>query len=34
MNSGEIQWSKKQTQAVFEVKEQRRNTLQIKKPID
>ena len=34
MNSGEIQWSKKQTQAVLEVKEQRRNTLQIKKPTD
>ena len=34
MNSGEIQWSKKQTQAVFEVKEQRRNTLLIKKPTD
>ena len=34
MNSGEIQWSKKQTQAVLEVKEQRRNTLQIRRPTD
>ena len=31
---GEILWSKKQTQAVFKVKEQRRNTLLIKKPTD
>ena len=31
---GEILWSKKQTQAVFRVKEQRRNTLLIKKPTD
>ena len=29
---GEILWSKKQTQAILKVKEQRRNTLQIKKP--
>ena len=31
---GEILWSKKQTQAILKVKEQRRNTLQIKKPTD
>ena len=31
---GEILWSKKQTQAVFKVKEERRNILLIKKPTD
>ena len=34
MNFGETLWSEKQTQAVLEVKEQRINTLQIKKPTD